>query len=389
MKIWTIICSVLLSFSVFSKEYNLYLDADFSIHKESAIAISNGIKSALSYHEKLLGEYKINLIELNHRGNTRRSLQNFKKVMEDPKAIGIFGGLHSPPLIVNKDFINKNKILTFVPWAAGGPITRSGKNENWIFRLSIDDTQAGGFIVKDAVKNKCSKPYLVLENTPWGKSNEKNMKTALKKYNLKPSVVQFFGWGVSESASLEIASRIKNSFSECIFFVGNGNDAKKIFSALGKVKNNLPVYSHWGITSGNSKDMAGLIHANNLKVKVIQTKFSFLNETKNDFQRSVEKHILNMFQFKSSQQISPMSGWVHGFDLATLLINAIHGEKLTLNPKSNMQLIKNKLEKMNKNINGLVKDYNMPFSNKTPNGHEALSSMDYIMRSFDQNGNLK
>jgi len=286
MKLLIISFSLLFySVSTTAKEFNLYLDADMTIHKDSGLSIQKGIGIALDEFNKKNPEITINLITLDHRGNTRRSLANFKKAKADPKLLAVFGGLHSPPLITNNKFINNSKIPTMVSWAAGGPITRSKVDENWIFRLSIDDAQAGGFIAKYAVANgKCSSPYLLLEKTKWGQSNEKNMKKGLKAQGVSVKGVQLFGWGVSSSSSLEIAEIILKSKADCIFFVGNTKDAKVLFNAFGEKALSLPIYSHWGITGGDNSLMAKVVYKNKLDVSIIQTKFTFLKKNLSKYQ---------------------------------------------------------------------------------------------------------
>jgi branched-chain amino acid transport system substrate-binding protein len=373
-----------------NSNYNIYLDADFSVHKESANAIKGGIESAIDFFfkENPNSNFKISLKSVDHRGNTRRSLANFKKILKDKQAIAVFGGLHSPPLITNNAFINNNKILTFVPWAAGGPITRSKVSENWIYRLSVDDAQAGGFIAKQAViQNKCKRPFLVLEKTPWGKSNKKNMTKGLKEQGIKPYEIQLFGWGVSKSSSAEIAAQISKSGSDCIFFVGNGKDATTIFNAFGNQKLKLPIFSHWGLTGGSGKKMAKTINKNGLDVKIIQTKFTFLNKSLNEFQKNIKDSIMKKYNFKQKEEINPMSGWVHGFDLALIVLNSISRlEKVT------QATLKKEIENLSKPIQGLIKNYKKPFkkfSSKDKNAHEALLASDYILRNFDSEGNLR
>jgi len=39
------------------------------------------------------------------------------------------------------------------------PITRSSSGKNWIFCLSIDDSNAGTFISEQALKEKVKKPF--------------------------------------------------------------------------------------------------------------------------------------------------------------------------------------------------------------------------------------
>jgi branched-chain amino acid transport system substrate-binding protein len=337
--------------------------------------------------------HNFKLIRLDHRGNTRRSLGNFKKVMDDPNGLVVFAGLHSPPLITNNDFINNNSILTLVPWAAGGPITRSKVKENWIYRLSVDDAQAGGFIANYAVnKEGCKKPYLVLENTPWGKSNDKNMTQGLKELKKKPYGKQLFGWGISKASSSKIAETIKGSESDCIFFVGNGKDAGTIFKSFGDAGIKKTIYSHWGVTGGNNQTMANIINSAKLNVKIIQTNFSFLQQKMNPFQLKIKNEIIVKNSFKSEYEIRPMSGWVHSFDLSSIFLNALSVVDLKADILTIRKELKKTLNNMPKKTMGLIRGYKAPFSenNKVEkNNHEALGAKDYIMLKYDRRGNLR
>lgn len=139
------------------KSINLYIDADFASHLSSSTAIEQGIMTALSEVGNKLDGYSVNIVKLNHRGNSRRSLGNIKKYLADDQALAIFAGLHSPPLLANLKFINTQGALVLVPWAAAGPITRFSGGTNWVFRLSIDDSKAGEVLVGYAVEKKFKK----------------------------------------------------------------------------------------------------------------------------------------------------------------------------------------------------------------------------------------
>lgn len=102
----------------------IYLDADRSRHIASAKSIEMGIKTAFAEIENTVQGQKIEFVTLDHRGNSARSKLNMKKAFADPKGLLVLAGLHSPPLIKNRAYINENEMLTLVPWAAGGPITR-------------------------------------------------------------------------------------------------------------------------------------------------------------------------------------------------------------------------------------------------------------------------
>jgi branched-chain amino acid transport system substrate-binding protein len=378
-----------------AKEFNLYLDADLSIFKSSGDSIAKGVQAALDFYkqENKKSSVKINFIPLDHRGNTRRSLINYQKIVKDPKAIAVFGGLHSPPLITNNEYINKEKMLTLVPWAAGGPITRIGKEKNWFFRLSLDDAQVGGYIAKYSIeKQKCSSPFLLLESTPWGRSNEKNMKKGLKKYGKKPVHIQFFNWGVSRPSSLKIAKKVKETKADCLFFVGNSRDAKNLFMAISEEKTKISILSHWGITGGKNSEMAEIINTNKLDVQVVQTNFSFFKKNLNPFQEKVKKYIFKKYNLNNVNQISPMSGWVHSFDLTLIFLSTLDSIDLTGDILTVRKRIKDFFESESVNTVGLIKNYKRAFKKPSVNivnAHEALSSKEYRMRRFVKGGSIK
>ncbi len=129
---------------------NIYLDADRSGAKASGLSIEQGIRTALSEVNNTIGGKKVNLVIRDHHGNAARSLMHLQEFIQDKNALVVFSGLHSTPLLENLNLINNNQILLLDPWAAAGPITRGKSKENWVFRLSIDDTKAGSVIVNSA-----------------------------------------------------------------------------------------------------------------------------------------------------------------------------------------------------------------------------------------------
>ena len=116
---------------------HIYLDADMTGAKSSTVSIERGIRTALAENGNMLGGRPVELMVLNHRGNSARSLANLKKYLVDQDALAVFAGLHSPPLLAHRQFINDNQILVLDPWAAAGPITRPPDGNNWIDRKSV------------------------------------------------------------------------------------------------------------------------------------------------------------------------------------------------------------------------------------------------------------
>ena len=186
--IFLMVC--LLAWPVFARDnlMRLYIDADNSISRQATESIYRGIYTALKERDFQIAGYRFEIVIRDHRGNSSRSRANLEAFLKDDRGLLVFSGLHSPPLLANQSFINRHRILLLDPWAAAAPITRSKEAENWIYRLSVDDSKAGEFITAHAVDTEgFSKPYLLLENTGWGRSNENNMLTALADRGLEPA----------------------------------------------------------------------------------------------------------------------------------------------------------------------------------------------------------
>jgi len=98
--------------------FRFYLDADMSGARASGISIERGIRTALGEIENNFAGYDIELVILDHRGNSRRSLSHLKQYLADSTALALFTGLHSPPVLSNLKFIHDNEILVLDPWAA-------------------------------------------------------------------------------------------------------------------------------------------------------------------------------------------------------------------------------------------------------------------------------
>lgn len=382
-----------LSSLLFSEDYHIYLDADQTQGRglNSSISIQRGLEVALAENDNKLNGYSVKLILKNHRGSSPRSKRNIKDFIDDPKALSIFGGMHSPPILANKDFINENSILYFVPWAAAGPITRSNQEENFIFRLSIDDSKAGSFISNYSKKEGFKRPYLLLEDTGWGKSNHQTMSQSLSDLSITPAGLSWFNWGIGDAHAKLLMREIIQSKADVIFLVCNAPEGETLLKALYDLSPASPIAirSHWGITGGNFYDELGSDVLSNLNLKFIQTNFSLLNHQKTPFQNNVFSNLRKLDKtIQKPSQLKAPSGFIHAYDLMTLFIQAANKSNLTGNAKTDALKIKTSLYKLNKS-QGLLKEYISPFrpnDDKNIDGHEALTSKDYTMGHFNKLG---
>lgn len=370
--------------------FRIYISADRTGMKESAIAIEQGIKTALDTYENRINGYKIHIVILDHRGSTPRFKRHLEEYLKDPRGLVLFSGLHSPPLLAYRDYINENKILVLGPWAAAGGITRYPSDKNWIFRLSIDDTKAGEVIVKNSIdREKFKRPYLLLEKTGWGKSNEKTMIASLKKRNITPAGVSWFRWNVGRNETKLILHKIAQSSADVIYFVGNAPEGKKFITSLAALEKDkrLPIRSHWGITGGNFPQTVSWNIRKNVDLQFLQTKFSFVNFVLSPYHKSVLNKAQKLYpSIKIAEDIQAPTGFVHSFDLMNILITAMEKNLLQGDDIEKIRdNIRNKLEHLHKPVKGLIKIYKRPFSpfsEKNYDGHEALSKDDFVMARY-------
>jgi len=369
----------------------IYQDADLTNHKESSISIQKGIEVAFAEINDHIAGYMVKFKYLDHRGNVIRSKRNYQKFIDDPKALAIYSGVHSPPLIKNLSFINKNKALTLVPWAAGAPITRYPSSENWIFRLSLDDTRVGSVIVDFAIKEKkCRQPHLLLEKTPWGHSNFKNMSLALKKYDIDLPTVTHFGWSLSKSGARSLIRNISNSGNDCIILVSSAIEGASIVEAMLKLPANkrLPIISHWGITGGNFHEKITKEKREHLDLHFIHSCFSFINPNQSDLAKSVFQRLKNASNgtINQAQDLRAAVGFIHAYDLTKLLIKSIQQTGLSGNIIKDRNAVRLALENIKSPVQGLIKTYAAPFSQFNAqtniNAHEALNKNDYCIAKY-------
>ena len=318
-KVWLLIISTSLSFSVnaSTKEpqpLHLYLDADFTTMSAAANAIELGMNTALSEENHQVNGHQIKIVTKNHRGNSRRSAKHLQQFIEDKNAIAVFGGLHSPPLLSNKDFINQQQILTLVPWAAAGLITRSTNQENWIFRLSIDDSNAGEFIINQALKQGFKKPYLLLENTSWGHSNLKKMSHALRNKNIQGVGVKRFNWGLNNSQARLILHDIVAAKPDVIIFVGNSPEGVIFSKELAALNPGIAIRSHWGVTGGNFAHQVTIKERDIIDLQFIQSKFSFISSPPTPKSKHVFNLLTQISSITAPKDIPATAGFIHAVD---------------------------------------------------------------------------
>jgi len=373
---------LMLSQQVLADEIIIGIDADMSASAAvGGEAIYRGAKIAvdeINDQGGVLGK-KLSLMVKDHRGNPRRGVENIQSLLKNDNLLAVLGGVHTPVALNEVDIVHKNKLIFLSPWAAGTPLVDNGFQPNYIFRLSVRDQDAGEVLIKHAKKRGFQRVGLLLERTGWGKSNNRSLVAAAKKYGVDIELIKIFNWG-SKDFSRQIQA-FKEANVQTIIFVGNAPEGSVFARNMAKLalSKQLPIISHWGIASGTFVDTVGLDQLASLDITVLQT-YSFIKP------KNVRKanYVIGKYReyFKRDatvENIPAVTGVVHSYDLIHLLSKAIIAANTTQREK-----VRDALEEI-ENYDGLVRYFKRPF---TKEKHDALTVDDYILSKFNKRGFL-
>ncbi|MEM7211478.1 MAG: ABC transporter substrate-binding protein [Pseudomonadota bacterium] len=369
--------------------FRVYLDADRSHNFASARSIEMGVWAALSREELHPAGVRFEITARNHRGNSKRSLKSLIEYHRDPDGLVVFGGQHSPPYLNYKDRINEDGILLLLPWSAAGPLTRTDSAENWIFRASVDDTKAGGFLVHQAVvRAGCQKPVPIFLNSGWGRANRKTITKALAKVGIPEPPVFFYDRGISEAGVRIITRDVLGTGADCVIFVGGASGGAGFVTSFANSGKPVRFFSHWGITGGRFIDETTFKDRAGVELKFLQTclPFGASNPALAEAVSAARK--LFSDEFATFETLPAAVGFAHGYDLGLLLLAALR-EIDTEGPIGAVRSrLRAALEMLNQPVPGIMKTYASPFSKEGFDAHEALGEEDLCLAVYEGDGRV-
>lgn len=357
------------------------LDGEFGlVDSISAQAVALGIQIATTEINRaggVLGGRSLELVTRDHRSIPARGIRNIEEFAAMKDMVAVFGGRFSPVIIEELPTLKETKLLFLAPWSSAYIIVDNGMQPNYIFRLSLRDSQAMPKMLQTASERGLGKVGLLLTNTSWGRSNL----TAAKKYLEaagKPQLVQTSWYNFSEKTLLPQYKSLLDAGAQAIVLVANDDEAATLVREMATLPENrrVPILSHWGVTGGEFVRQAGP-SLQQVDFSVIQT-FSFFNADKTVLERFMNS-VREVSGIRKIDDIKGPVGVAHAYDLTHILARAIDMAGSTERPA-----VRDALEKIREH-RGLVKHYAPPF---TPTRHDALSAKELLMARYRADGVL-
>ena len=358
------------------------LDADMtSGSAQAGEAIRRGVVLAIDEVNAaggLLGR-PLELVVRDHRGNPERGVDNIVEFSEMRDVIAVVGGIHTPVALRELETIHEKQMIYLGPWAAGTPIVANSYSPNFVFRVSVRDEYAGEFLVQSAMDRGLRKLGLLLEQTGWGRSNEKAVKSALQQHGLAPVGLEWFNWGDDDMT--ENLQRLRQAGAEAVIFVGNPLEGKVAVDSMAQLESTqrMPIISHWGVSGG---DFAKLTEASLEKVDLtfLQT-YSFITPPHPERnQRIFSAYAKRFHGCQSPRDVFSPVGTAHAYEIVMMLAAAIKQVE-TIDRSAVREALEN-LE----SYTGIIRDYSPPFRR---DHHDALTADDFVMARYASDGAIE
>jgi branched-chain amino acid transport system substrate-binding protein len=342
---------------------------------ESALsgeAISRGLQVAIDEVNiaGVLGGRSLELVSRDDESDPAKGVAAARELIEQEDVAVVFGGLDSPVSLAMLPVFHELTTPYMGVWAAATGITRNDFKPNYAFRVSANDNLVDKFLLRYAKqKYNVSKVGLILINNPWGESNQAGFEEWSKKFQIEIAGMEKFN--EEDSDVTPQLTRLKDAGAQVLMLVANAAPAAQVMRSLTRIKWDVPIVSHWGISGGRFPELAGDI-AN--QVEFIQT-YSFFG-TQSPIGKKVLQKLAEKFHLKDPSEILAPIGIANSYDALMLTAKAIDQAGSTEGAK-----IQAALENLPQ-YEGLIKTYNKPF---TPDNHDALTEDDYIMVRWQGN----
>lgn len=304
---------------------HLAVDTDFSgISPQAGISIERGMTLAMDEINEaggVLGR-PLRLIKTDNRGVPARGIDNLADLTENKSLVAVVGGLFSPVMLAQLHAAQASEVILISPWAAATGITENGFARSFIFRVSVNNSYAGNFLIKSAKQRGFKRPGLLLWRSGWGTSNENAMTAAIRRKGLENAGTQWFN-ATEKDLTLQVSALMENG-ADVIMLVSNAQEGMAAVQAMAPLpaRQRIPFISHWGITGGEFHAM-GPDALGAVDLSFLQTYSFFVPPHPEKADRLLQRYCEAFGDCGSPAAIVSPVGTAHAYDIVHLVSLAI------------------------------------------------------------------
>ena len=377
---------------------NVYLNADMTHTTDVGHSLELGLRAGLVEGADRFGGAPIQVLVQDHQNNMRRTEQTIMRASDDPQLLAIVGGMHTPHYLKYGPTINERQIVLMLPWSAGGTLTRLANGpDNYIFRLSVDDTKAAPFLVAQAQKKACERVATIALDNGWGRGNAASIAKHLQSQNIELVHQSFVRRDAGMDTVGDEMAAIRGTSPDCVIMVLSPKTSASAANALLLWDSPPRVLSHWGILGGGYREIVAEEVWTALNIAVLS---SCVLETPVTRPTQLETALRAARTIKPSVQslndLWSSPAFAHAYDLGLLLSaaakQAANDPRWSEGNLGKKTAIRDALEALNQSVDGLLKTYDRPYhtaSATLQDGHEALHLSDLCLVRMTREGNLE
>lgn len=324
------------------------------------LAMLNGIRIAASEINAaggVLGR-PLQLIERDDQALNERGAQIAQDLIRNQRIVAAVGIVNTGVALASQRFYQEARIPIITSVATGSLVTKQFTPpqypDNYVFRVSANDTLQAEMIVQEAVDSSGYRKVAVFhDSTNYGLLGRDDLRRALARRNLQPVAVERFNIGeVDMTPQLR---RARAAGAQVLLTYGIGPELAHIANGTVALGWRVPMIGSWTLSMSNFIDSAG---PNAENARMPQT---FIAEPVSPRIRS----FLERYREVTGMERIPVPpAAAQGYDSLLLLAAAIR-------QAGNVEghAIREALENLQEKVSGVVMDYYLPF---TKTDHEAI-----------------
>ena len=325
------------------------------------VSMRDGVRLAAEEINKSGGVMgrKLELVERDDEAKNERGVQIAEELINKEKVVATVGFINTGVALASQRFYQDAKIPVMDNVATGTAITKqfADQSDNYVFRNAANDSIQAPMIVDEMVRRGFKKPAILADSTNYGQLGREDLDKALTAKGIKAVATEKFN--IKDVDMTPQLLKAKEAGADCVLTYGIGPELAQIANGMTKLGWKVPMVGSWTLSMANYIDNAG---PGGEGARMPQT---FIQDPNTPKRKAFIDAYLSEFKPKNNRIDSPVSA-AQGYDSVYLLAAAIKQANSTDGPK-----IKDALENLNTKVDGVVTNYDKPFS-KTD--HEAITA---------------